>query len=99
MRSGLWRAFAGNVLIYVHKQMELPAIERAFPAGRYVLVDDKLAILDAVKKIWGDRVATIFPRQGHYAFDPKILSAHPPADLTIGAIAELTTYDLRALGS
>jgi hypothetical protein len=99
MRSGLWRAFAGNVLIYVHKQMELPAIERAFPAGRYVLVDHKLAILDAVKKIWGDRVATIFPRQGHYAFDPKILSAHPPADLTIGAIAELTTYDLRALGS
>jgi len=92
-RAGLWKEFDGNVLIYVHKQIELAAIERAYPAERYVLIDDKIAILDAVKQGWGERVTTVFPRQGHYAFDPALLAKHPAADVTIASIAELITSD------
>jgi FMN phosphatase YigB (HAD superfamily) len=90
-RAGLWKEFDGNVLIYVHKQLELAAIERAYPAERYVLIDDKIAILDAVKQGWGKRVTTVFPKQGHYAFDPALLAKHLAADITIGSIAELMT--------
>jgi hypothetical protein len=53
-----------------------------------VLIDDKLRILDAVKKVWGSRVTTVFPRQGHYALDPKEIAAHPPADIQIEAIGD-----------
>ena len=69
-RSGLWKAFGGEILIYVHKEQELDDVERLYPARHYVLIDDKLRILSAVKKVWGDRVTTVFPRQGHYANDP-----------------------------
>ena len=69
-RSGLWSAFDGAILIYIHKEEELDDVERLYPAKRYVLIDDKLRILAAVKKVWGDRVVTVFPKQGHYANDP-----------------------------
>ncbi len=91
MRSGLWQAFDDRVLIYIHKEDELDDVERYFPAKRYVLVDDKLRILDAVKKLWGQRVTTVFPRQGHYAFDPAILAEFPAADHTIEHIGDLPT--------
>ena len=70
-RSGLWQAFDGHVLIYIHKEEELADVERLYPANRYVMIDDKLRILDSMKKIWGDRLTSIFPRQGHYATDRK----------------------------
>ena len=70
-RSGLWRAFDGRVLIYIHKEEELDDVARLYPADHYVMIDDKLRILSAVKKIWGERVTTVFPKQGHYAFDPE----------------------------
>src|SRR5580658_3994522 len=76
-RSGLWRAFDGNVLIYVHKEVELDDVERLYPAKRYVMIDDKLRILQEMKRIWGERVTTVFPRQGHYATDPEILAQYP----------------------
>jgi len=98
-RSGLWSAVAGNVLIYVHKEQELRDVEERFPAAHYALIDDKLRILDAVKKVWGDRVTTVFPRQGHYAHDPKILSAYPPADVTVARIGELLKMDRSAFFS
>ena len=88
-RSGLWSAFGGRVLIYVHKEAELDDVERLYPAKRYVLIDDKLRILTEVKKIWGDRVTTVFPRQGHYAVDPKVLSSYPPAEIQVDRIADL----------
>jgi FMN phosphatase YigB (HAD superfamily) len=88
-RSGLWAAFAGNVLVYVHKEQELADVERRYPAGRYVVIDDKLRILAAIKEAWGDRVTTVFPRQGHYANDPDQLSRYPPADVTVDRIGEL----------
>lgn len=92
-RSGLFEAVDGNVLIYVHKEQELEDIERRYPADHYILVDDKLRILAAVKRIWGDRVITVQPLQGHYAQDPKLQAAHSPADLTIDRIGELLDYD------
>ncbi|SRR6266404_3704794 len=88
-RSGLFEAVDGNVLIYVHKEQELDDVVRRFPADHYVMVDDKLRILTAIKKIWGERVTTVFVRQGHYAIDPKILAAYPPADVTCNQIADL----------
>jgi hypothetical protein len=96
-RSGLFEAVNGNVLIYVHKERELEDIEARYSAKRSILVDDKLRILAAVKKIWGDRVTTVQPLQGHYANDPQLQAAHPPADLTIEKIGDLLDRDLRAL--
>jgi hypothetical protein len=87
----------GDVLIYVHKEFELDDVQQRYPADSYVLIDDKLRILTAVKKVWGSRVTTVFPRQGHYAVDPKILSSYPPADITINRIGELVDYDLQTL--
>jgi FMN phosphatase YigB (HAD superfamily) len=91
-RSGISEQVEGNVLIYIHKEKELDDVERRFPADHYVLVDDKIRILTEVKKIWGARVTTVFPRQGHYALDPKIVAAYPPADVTIERIGELLNY-------
>jgi FMN phosphatase YigB (HAD superfamily) len=93
-RSGLWNAFEDRVLIYIHKEEELEDIERLYPAKHYVLIDDKVRILAAVKKVWGPRVTTVFPRQGHYAFDTKEVAKYPPADITIEAIGELPRLDL-----
>ena len=87
-RSGLWAAVDGHVLIYIHKEQMLDDVERVYPAARYVMVDDKLRILAAVKSIWRERVTTVFVRQGHYAHDPAIVSAAPPADITIERIAD-----------
>ncbi len=88
-RSGLWDAFGGDVLIYIHKEQELDDVERRYPAERYVLVDDKLRILTAVKKAWGERVTTVFPRQGHYALDAELETRYPPADVTVDRIGDL----------
>jgi len=92
-RSGLWDAFSGNVLIYVHKENELADVERWHPAAHYVLIDDKARILAAVKAIWGDRVTTVFPKQGHFALK------EPPRDgasvnLAIERIGDLLGRDL-----
>ena len=96
-RSGLSDAVFGRVLIYVHKEQELDDVEQRYPAEHYVLVDDKLRILTAVKKLWGSRVTTVFVRQGHYASDPKILASYPPADVSIGRIGDLLQYRLQEL--
>ena len=96
-RSGLWRAFDGRVLIYIHKEEELDDVARLYPADHYVMIDDKLRILSAVKKIWGERVTTVFPKQGHYALDPEILAQCPPADIELAKIGDLVSYDLPAL--
>jgi FMN phosphatase YigB (HAD superfamily) len=95
--AGLAKVADGNVLIYIHKEEALEDVERRFPAEHYVLVDDKLRILDAVKQVWGERVTTVFPRQGQYAHDAKVLSALPPADVTIERIGDLLDFDLARL--
>jgi FMN phosphatase YigB (HAD superfamily) len=93
-RSGLWAAVAGEVLIYIHKEQMLDDVERRYPARRYVMVDDKLRILTAMKKVWGDRLTTVFVRQGHYAHDPEHLEGFPPADVTIECIADLVGVEV-----
>lgn len=94
-RSGLWDAVEGRVLVYVHKEQELEDVERRYPAKHYVLIDDKIRILTAVKKAWGPRLTTVFPRQGHYAHAADVAS-YPAPDLTVERIGELVDYDLEA---
>ncbi|HEY2497260.1 MAG TPA: HAD family hydrolase [Candidatus Angelobacter sp.] len=91
-RSGISESVDGKVLIYIHKEKELDDVERRFPASHYVLIDDKLRILTEVKKHWGSKVTTVFPRQGHYALDPKVIAEYPPADLSISRIGDLLNY-------
>jgi FMN phosphatase YigB (HAD superfamily) len=95
--SGLWDAVEGRVLIYLHKEQMLDDVARRFPAERYVMIDDKLRILAAMKSAWRERLTTIFPRQGHYASDPHELAKWPPADLTLERIGELATCPLAML--
>jgi hypothetical protein len=95
-RAGLFDAVGKRVLIYIHKEHELDDVERRYPADHYVLVDDKIRILTAVKKIWGERLTTVFPRQGHYALAPEV-ATFPDPDVTLGRISELCDYDLPRL--
>jgi len=88
-RSGLWKAFGGHVLIFIHKEQELAAVERFFPAKHYVMVDDKLRLLQAIKDVWQRRVTTVFARQGHYARDRKANANYQPADISVRRIADL----------
>lgn len=96
-RSGLWDAVEGRALVYVHKEQVLDAVHRHYPARHYVMVDDKLRILAAMKTIWQERLTTIFPRQGHYALDPAVVASQPAADITIEHIGELADLDLLQL--
>jgi FMN phosphatase YigB (HAD superfamily) len=97
LRSGLWEAFEGRVLIYLHKEQMLDAVERHYPAKHYVMVDDKLRLLDAMKKVWGSKLTTIFVRQGHYALDMANISAYPAADITLEKIGDLATTNVSHL--
>ncbi len=92
-RSGLKDAVEGRVLIYIHKEQELDDVEARYPARHYVLVDDKLRVLSAVKQVWGPRVTTVFPRQGHYALDPDVVKKYPPADVSVERIGDLLGFD------
>lgn len=98
-RSGLLEAFDSRVLIYIHKETELSDVEARFPASHYVIVDDKLRILTAVKEFWGSRVTTVFVRQGHYARDPKTLAQFPPADVNLDRIGDLATFEFGRVSS
>ena len=96
-RSGLWQAVEGRVLIYIHKELMLDDLQRCHPAQHYVMVDDKLRILTAMKAALGSRLTTVFVRQGHYAFERDVVDALPPADVTIEAIGDLMHCELAAL--
>ncbi|HEX7295654.1 MAG TPA: HAD family hydrolase [Pyrinomonadaceae bacterium] len=92
-RSGLWDAVDGRVLIYIHKEQMLHDVAQRYPARHYVMVDDKLRILAAMKNIWRNRVTTVFPRQGHYALDPHNVATYAAADLTVDRIGDLVECD------
>jgi FMN phosphatase YigB (HAD superfamily) len=97
-RSGIFNAVEGHVLIYVHKEEALADVERRYPADHYVMVADKLRILAALKKAWGGRVTTVFPRQGKFANDLNVLAAYPnAADVTVDRIGDLSDYELADL--
>ena len=93
-RSGLWEAVDGHVLIYIHKEQMLDDVERRYPSPRYVMVDDKIHILAAMKAQWRERLTTIFVRQGHYAHDAALVAASPPADITVERIADVMDVSL-----
>jgi FMN phosphatase YigB (HAD superfamily) len=95
-RSGLLDLVDHNILIYVHKELELADVERRYPADHYVMVDDKLWLLEAMKKHWGPRVTTVWPRQGHYVTDARV-QALPRPDVTLSRIGELLSWDLPRL--
>jgi len=95
-RAGLWDAVDGRVLIYIHKETVLDDIERRYPARHYVMFDDKLRILAAMKEVWRDRLTTVFPRQGHYALDPRNVARYPAADIAVERIGDIVNYDLAA---
>lgn len=96
-RSGLSEAVESHVLIYIHKELALDDVEARYPSRHYVLVDDKLRILAAVKEAWGNRVTTVFPRQGQYARDPKALASFAAPDITVDRIGDLLDCDLGSL--
>jgi len=90
-RAGLWDAVAGRVMIHVHKEQQLAAVEHALPAEHYVLVDDKRTLLGAIKAQWQDRVTTVWVKQGHYATAPDVERA-VPADLVIERIVDFARF-------
>ena len=96
-RSGLYDTFQGHVLIYVHKELELEDVEAKYPAAHFVMVDDKVRLLTAIKKYWGARVTTVFPRQGHYALDVGLVAQYPRPDITLERIGELQKYSLEEM--
>ncbi|MFO1414304.1 MAG: HAD family hydrolase [Burkholderiales bacterium] len=96
-RSGIAAAVDGNVLIYIHKELALDDIARRYPADHYVLIDDKLRILSAVKAAWRSRVTTVFARQGKFALDASVQASLPPADVAIDRIADLLEFQMSAL--
>ncbi len=98
-RSGIWDAVEGRVLIYIHKETMVDQMAKRYPADRYVIIDDKLRLLHAMKNVLGDRLTTVFPRQGHYAHDPKIVAEFPAADITVETIGDLLSHDFSALGA
>ena len=95
-RSGLWEAVDGGVLIYIHKERMLDAVAQRYPARHYVMIDDKLRILAEMKGAWGDRLTTVFARQGHYAFDAANIAAYPPAAWSVDHIVELVDPEFAA---
>ncbi len=96
-RSGLWDAVEGRVLIYLHKEQMLESVARRYPAQHYVMIDDKVRILAAMKQTWGARLTTIFPRQGHYAMDAAAVARYPAPDVTVETIGALAGRDLSSL--
>ena len=97
-RSGLWRTFEENVLIFIHKEESLDDVERLFPAQHYVMIDDKLRILEALKKSWGDRVTTVFPRQGHYALEPGVEAKYLTPDVRLERIGDMLNCEREVFG-
>lgn len=96
-RSGIWKAVEGRVLIFIHKEEMLDAVEREYPAKRYVLIDDKERILDAIKKVWGEKLVTVFPQQGHYAHDPANVDKYRKPDVTVEKIGDLLRMDMKKI--
>ncbi len=88
-RSGLWDAVDGRVLVYVHKELMHMAMQQRYPAAHYVMVDDKPQLLSAMKLVLGDKLTTIFVRQGHYAAASADLTIDPTPDMSIEHIGDL----------
>jgi FMN phosphatase YigB (HAD superfamily) len=91
--TGVFDAFDGNVLIYQHKQHELALMQQRYPAQHYVMIDDKPNILADMKNVLGDRLTTVFVRQGQYAANASPELRNAP-DIKIDRIGDLLGYTL-----
>ncbi len=87
-QCGVTDAVDGHVLIFVHKEKCLPAVEAYFSAEHYVLIDDKPGILMRSKAALGDRLTTVHVLQGKYALDPKHAVDYQP-DIVVEHISDL----------
>lgn len=96
-RSGIFEAIDRHVMIFIHKEENLDDVERLHPAKNYVMIDDKLRILTAMKSIWGDQLTTVFVKQGHYALAPGVEDEFPAPDLKIDRIGDLVNVDFSHL--
>lgn len=98
-QSGLESAVGGRVLIYVHKEQELPDVFRRYPADHYVVIDDKARILSALERDCPTTFTTILVLQGKYA-DPSLYSPKPDLILpTIGEVSHLSAHQFYAGGT
>jgi len=88
-KSGLEDAVKGNVMIYVHKENNLSEIFARYPAGHYVIVDDKARILSLLESNGPETFTTVFVLQGHYAREGE---SNPPPDIVIQHISDLKTF-------
>ncbi len=91
-RAGIWNAVEGRVLIYLHKEQVLDHVQLRHPAAHYIMVDDKPNLLAAMKAVLGDKLTTVFVRQGHYALAGQSTRPLPPPDHTIERIGDLLTF-------
>lgn len=93
-RSGIWDAVGGRVIVTVHKQDALDAMQDQFPASHYVMVDDKPQILAAMKTALDAKLTTVFVRQGHYAAETELATISPLPDRMIERIGDLCALGL-----
>ena len=92
--SGIWNALDGHVMIYLHKERVLDHVQQRYPAAHYVMVDDKPNLLAAMKSVLGNKLTTVFVRQGHYALAGQSNRQSPPPDRMIERIGDLLTLNL-----
>jgi FMN phosphatase YigB (HAD superfamily) len=94
-KCGVTEAVDGRVFIFAHKERFLPAVEAQFPAGHYVLIDDKPGILMRSKSALGAKLTTVHVLQGKYALEPKLAVDYTP-DIVTKNFSDLLNYDAAA---
>jgi FMN phosphatase YigB (HAD superfamily) len=94
--SGLETAVCGRVLVYVHKEDELPNVFAAYPADHYVMVDDKPRIVSAFEQCCPTTFTTVLVLQGKYA---QAADPNPRPDYVIGHIADLRGFSAQELAA
>jgi FMN phosphatase YigB (HAD superfamily) len=88
--SDLAETVEGRVLLYTHKQEHLQEIMKLYSADHYVMIDDKPQILIDSKLILGEKLTTVFVKQGKYAADPKTENFQP--DISVQHFGDLRSY-------
>lgn len=93
-RSGLADAVEQRVFLSAHKEAHWAEVAESVPANRYVLFDDKAAVLARIKRL-DERVMTIHVRQGHYG-EADAGDVQPAPDRSVDRIGDVLDLDLEA---
>jgi FMN phosphatase YigB (HAD superfamily) len=101
--AGIWDAAGGQAIVCLHKTFALTLLHRRYPAAHYFMIDDKPALLAAMKRLLGTALTTVLVHQGQYAREssagfqerrvPPLPSTRPRPDLEIERIADLLGRD------